>query len=438
MNLRRWLAGSFVLIAVAGGGVAVGLLGHGSRPRVPAAPPATRPVGPAPVPRTTVPPERPHRSRVPRAPWPTYGANARRTGTAPRSRVRPPFRRRWAVDAGSLIEFPPVIADGRLFLGTNGGRFLAVEAATGRIAWERRFGRCIAASPAVSHGVVYVSLMDPSPCAPHNHRAPGYAVALREADGSTLWRFTAGPIESSPLVAGGRVYVGSWDNRVYALDARTGRVVWRFRTGGAVKGGAALDRGTLFIGSYDGHLYALDARSGRVRWSATVGASMYATPVVTDGEVVIGALNGALHAFALDNGRPRWTVQTGSYIYSSAAAFDGIVFVGSYDRRLYALDAETGRIRWTFAAAGPVSGTPTVIAGIVYFATCPICIAGVARAGVARTYGVDARTGRLLWWQRGGQYTPVVADEQRAYVIGYRHLFGMGPAVARSGRSRRP
>jgi outer membrane protein assembly factor BamB len=112
-------------------------------------------------------------------------------------------------------------------------------------------------------------------------------------------------------------------------------------------------------------------------------------------------------------------------VYSSAAVSGGTVYVGSYDRHLYALDSSTGRLSWKFEAEGPISGTPTVISGIVYFASCAVCVAGVVRAGPERTYGVHARTGRLIWNSPHGDYTPVVADQHRAYLVGYNRLFGL-------------
>jgi outer membrane protein assembly factor BamB len=355
-----------------------------------------------------------------------YGVNPQHTGVA-RSNVRPPFRTAWSFQAGSLIEFPPVIAYGRLYFGTNGGRFLALDALNGRVVWERDFGRCIAASAAVAGGVVFVPLMDPSPCARHDERAAGFLLALDAMSGHLLWRFRAGPVESSPLVAGGSVYFGSWDRHVYSLAARTGRLLWSFETGEKVKGGPALAGRTIFIGSYDGGLYALDVRNGRLRWRADVGSSVYATPVVAGGLVLVSGLDGTIEAFRTADGRRVWSRETGSFVYSSAAVRKDTVYVGSYDHRLFALDLSTGRTRWAFTAAGPISGTPTIVGGIVYVASCAICIAGVTRAGPQRTYGVAAQSGKLVWSAERGDYTPVVADADRAYLIGYSRLLALVP-----------
>ncbi len=137
-------------------------------------------------------------------PWPTYGVDRERTHFGAGLRLRPPFQRLWKVFADwSFIEFPPVIGYGRLYLGTNHGRVLALDARTGHVAWRHEFGRCIAASPALGSGVVYVALMGPAPCEHLGRGATGMLVALNARTGAVLWRFRAGVIESSPLLVRG-------------------------------------------------------------------------------------------------------------------------------------------------------------------------------------------------------------------------------------------
>ena len=72
----------------------------------------------------------------------------------------------------------------------------------------------------------------------------------------------------------------------------------------------------------------------------------------------------------------------------------------------------------TFKANGPISGSATVIDGVVYFAT-------LTKNG--HTYALDARTGRLLWSFPDGRYTPVVADKDHLYLVGYATLYAFAP-----------
>jgi outer membrane protein assembly factor BamB len=374
---------------------------------------------------TTIAQQRTVARQQPTFSWPVYGFDLGRTHAAPPLGLRPPFRKIWtAIGDWSLMEFPPVLERGRLFLGTNHGLVLAIQARTGRVLWERRFAGCVAASPAVGKGIVYLGFMDPPPC---RGSAPSFLAALDARTGKTLWRFRCGVVETPPLLAGGRVYFGSWDHRVYAVDARTGRLDWSFATGDRVKGGVAFAAGTIFAGSYDGRLYALDAETGKLRWSAGGLGAIYATPSVAHRRVFVASTNGSVYALATSSGRLRWSTRTRSFVYSPVALSGASAFFGSYDHRLYAVSQVTGRIRWTFDGGAPISGAPTVLDGLVYFSTCGSCSTYEQNPRARRTFAVDARTGRLVWRFPDGEYSPVIADRRRLYLTGFTHLYGLAP-----------
>jgi outer membrane protein assembly factor BamB len=62
-------------------------------------------------------------------------------------------------------------------------------------------------------------------------------------------------------VAGGTVYIGSYDHKVYALDAATGHLRWAYTTGGSVLSSPAVAGGMIYIGSADRKVYALSVGS---------------------------------------------------------------------------------------------------------------------------------------------------------------------------------
>ena len=363
-------------------------------------------------------------AEVQEEPWPTYGFDVARTRFAEPFGHRPPYRRLWTMRAGSLLEFPPVVAYGRLYVSTIKGELFAVSTQNGKIVWRKDLGRISAASPTVADGIVYHPLMN----APDEERAtaPGFLVAFDARTGRQRWRFRAGVIESSPLLVNGVLYVGTFDDKLYALDARTGRVRWTYQTGDDVKGGPVFHAGTVYFGSYDGKVYAVDARTGELRWESEAqgglrgAGNFYATPALAYGRVFIGNTDGKVYAFGAKSGRLLWSRTTGGYVYSSAAVWNRTVYVGSYDHRLYALDAATGDVKWSFKANDRISGAPTVMAGIVYFATLG-----------GRTYGLDARTGKQVWTFPDGRYTPVVADDDRVYLTGHKRIYGLEPRGAR-------
>src|SRR5207244_1892008 len=196
-----------------------------------------------------------------------------------------------------------------------------LDARTGRTLWRRSFPGCVASSPAVARGVVYLGFMDPPPC---TGTSPSFLVALDARRGQTLWRFRAGPIESSPLVAAGLVYFGSTNGPGYAFATRDGRPLWSRRTGSFVYAAAAIAGGTAFVGSYDHRLYALAATTGAVRWTYDAGAPISGAPTVLDGLVYFSTCGScskyesnprARRTFALDTrtGRLVWRFPDGEY-----------------------------------------------------------------------------------------------------------------------------
>jgi outer membrane protein assembly factor BamB len=353
-------------------------------------------------------------------PWPTYGFDTARTRFAPDFQHRPPYRKLWTVTAGQLVEFPPVIAYGRLYFADTRGRFYAVEAETGEIAWRKNFNRFTAASPTVGDGVVYQPLMNRR--GQDRKSAAGYMVALDAESGEEKWRFKAGVVESSPLLVNGVLYFGTFDDRLYALNAETGRARWSFRAGDDVKGGPVIYGGTIYFGAYDGKVYGVDARNGKRRWASSAqggfrgAGNFYATPAAAYGRIFIGNTDGKVYAFGARTGHLLWSKGTGGFVYSSAALWNKTVYVGSYDRHLYALDAATGDVRWRFDAKGQVSGPATVFSGVVYFSTLR-----------GRTYGLNARSGRQIWTFPAGRYGSLVADVERVYLTGAAKIYALEP-----------
>jgi outer membrane protein assembly factor BamB len=374
-------------------------------------------------------------------PWPTYGYDATRTRVAQQFEgVRPPFRRLWLVRSGNLLEFPPVVAGGRVFASHQWGRVFAINATTGRVIWSHTFRHCAASSPTVdeTNRTVYVTLMQRWPCGKESRETQrGGVVALRARDGKILWQVTTGVVESSPLLVGNLLYFGSWDHRLYALDVRTHKVRWTFEADDELNSSAAYAGGNVYIGSDGGSVYAVDARTGKLRWRAQSYSHFpggreyfYATPAVAYGRVYIGNTDGTVYAFGASSGRLLWAKHAGTYVYTGAAVWRKTVYVGSYDGHVYAFDAATGDLRWKHEAASSIHGAPSIVDGLIYFATCGTCGhrgSRYAKQGPRGTFALDARTGKRVWSFPDGQYSPVVADSKRLYVTGKAWIYGLAP-----------
>ncbi len=383
---------------------------------------------PTQAPAPIVPPE-------PGIAWPTYGYDNERIRVGPDTAVKPPFRGTWMFRARALVEFPPAIAYGRLYFANGVGRVFAVDDVTGKQVWSRDTGRCQASSPAVDRHLVYVTFL--RGCAKGRRGlTDGLLVAYDSRRGGVRWQRRIGQSESSPLVHKGYVYVGDWTGRISAFAAQTGKLAWSYQTGGKIKSAVAISGDRLFVGSYDSHVYAIDLGTKKLVWKAGAQqrlghrGTFYSGPAVAYGRVYIGSTDGKVYSFGATSGKTRWARGTGGWVYSSPAVWRNRVYAGSYSGRFFCLDAATGDVKWQFDARGKISGSPTIVNRVVYFATLR-----------KRTFGLDALTGRPVFTFPDGAYTPVVADDERLYLVGEGRLYGLVPKVsgkrATPGRPRR-
>ena len=362
-------------------------------------------------------------------PWPTYGYDDARQHISPYNH-RPPYKRLWTIDAHDTLEFPPTLGYGKMFLAQQKGLFFALNAKTGLVSWRKSLGRCAASSPTVGRGVVYQSYMHRVVCSQDQPGADGFVVAWDAKTGRERWRYKTEPVESSPLLHGNRLFVGSWDNAVHAINAKTGKRIWRFQASNQVNTSAAWWKGRIFIADDSGTLYALSAKTGKLLWSSGAGTEFwYATPTVAYGRVYIGNTDGTMYVYGAKTGNLLWAKPLGTYIYGAAAVYKRKVFVGTYDGKFYALDAATGDTRWVRNANGAVHAAPTVMDGLVYYAVCSSCGEAASRSvarGPDATYALRARDGHRVWRFPAGKYAnPVIADDDRIYVTGRAHQFAL-------------
>jgi outer membrane protein assembly factor BamB len=423
---RRVLVAGGVLLLLAAGAVAFVLLhspGNVSNPNVEFTGPTTT-HAPAPPVATFA--------------WPRYGYDAARTRYfSSGTKLDPPLHVGWSFEDYALLEFPPVIYGHTLYLVDDDGSAKALDARTGHKLWETKVGTLAAASPAlgITQDLLFVPILSTNPNATRT-QVPGNGrlVALSMKTGKVVWSRKVPPgTESSPLGWGDAVYFGDQNGRVFSLRATDGHVNWTFHASGAVKGGPALVDGRLYFGDYSGRAYALNPQTGHKIWAVnTTGAdfgfgsgNFYSTPAVAFGRVYLGNTDGRVYSFAARNGALAWATSTGAYVYASPAVADvpGVgptVYEGSYDGYFYAFNARTGAVRWKHRAGGKISGSATILGSIVYFS--------VLRSKT--TVGLDARSGKRVFFFPDGAFNPIVADDSTVYLAGYTKLYEMLPRAA--------
>jgi alcohol dehydrogenase (cytochrome c) len=224
-----------------------------------------------------------------------------------------------------------------------------------------------------------------------------------------VWVFQTGDyadgLEATPIVIDGVMYVSTASSWVVALDAASGKLIWEYRypgtnaqaSNGRQSRGVAVGQGRVFVGTYDNHLVAIDQKTGKEAWNVNVepikycGCSITGAPLVVKDKVIAGvtggdaAHRGYLSAFDTKTGRLQWrfytipgpgkpghdtwpgdswkfgggsTWMTGSYdsdldllywgVGNAAADFDSSRRQGAnlYTDSIIALNPDTGKLVW--------------------------------------------------------------------------------------------
>jgi outer membrane protein assembly factor BamB len=210
----------------------------------------------------------------------------------------------WSYETDGEVNSSPAYSDGTIYVGTSAGSLYALDSKTGRLRWRARsFSRFahgreyFYATPTVAYGRVYASNTD------------GTVYAFGAATGHLLWAKHAGTyVYTAPAVWRKRVYVGTYDGRFYALDAATGDVRWVWTAPGSIHGAPTVMDGLVYFatcGTCGRHgsryaklgprgTFALDALTGKLVWRFPDG---HYSPVVADRTRVYVA--GSTRVYAL-------------------------------------------------------------------------------------------------------------------------------------------
>ena len=188
---------------------------------------------------------------------------------------------------------------------------------------------------------------------------------LNATTGALIWSYTTGgDIVSCPAIAGGRVYVGSYDRNVYCIDCATGIRDWNVTTGGWVVALPAVVGGYVYVGS--DQMYCLGASTGSPYWKYTTNNAILASPAVSAGRVYQGDIYGTFYCWNATTGTIIWVNDYHHPGPSSVVLANGLLYVGCSDSRVCGIDAISGTFLWDYATNGFIANSLAVANGCVY------------------------------------------------------------------------
>jgi eukaryotic-like serine/threonine-protein kinase len=326
----------------------------------------------------------------------------------------------WKFKIGSQFWGPLKYDQGILYFGCDDMNFYAFNPAIQQIKWKFKTGGIIRSAPDISGGLAVFASDD------------GFLYALDVNSGNELWRFSLQSsaiarrlpapdppyeydyLQSSPVYHNGVIYIGSANGMLYAIDHKSGKELWHFKTNQRIRSTPAVYKNNIYFGSWDGNVYAVSIKSGREIWQFDCGGIIQSSPAVGAGNIFIGSRSAKIFALNAETGEQKWVFnhKDGSWVESSPVFDKGIVYIGSSDAlKLWAFDATTGEIIWVFKTGGWSWGKPAIANGVVYIGSIsayPYYFEGVdLKAGF---YAVDEVTGKKLW-----NITP---DTVKGYITG--------------------
>ena len=334
--------------------------------------------------------------------WPTDAGGPSRDGVAQASG---PIRGElsWDADLGAPPSGGPVIADGKVFIGTTDGRMHARFLSDSTKVWTRDLRAPLSSTPTLAGEFVFVGLLD------------GRVVGMAAETGSVVWEFQTGQaVRSSPAVVNGVLYVGSSDRRLYALDALTGKERWSFATGGRITSAPSVNERQVVVTSQDNHVHFIDLRTAKRRFDYEISLTNGSAAIAGD-SVFVTDLGGRIRRIrwderelpfekAIRNVRRwmfRWgmadelppqkgvvwvTQQPRTSFVGTPAVNASAVYASTASGALLAYDRATGVEMWRVPVASPALAPPVVISGQV--------LVGDASGALS---AVDGSTGEVVW-----------------------------------------
>jgi len=331
--------------------------------------------------------------------------------------LKSPDKPKWVFDTGGPVKSSPVVVNGILYVGSDKGKFYALNPATGKELWNIPVEGGVRSSACVKDGVVYFGGMD------------GYLYAADAKSGEVKWKVNAskrGPIEGGVGVLYNTVFVNIWTPTGFRVS--DGKKVWEGRQGGMYKTQSITltDKYLLFNKASSYRVYSLKLADEKLQFNpgsngmysrstAAVRDNMVcftnaggigagpgysglnllvvetfksifkghpieehieakdrkyclSSPAMDENNIYIGMDSGFFYAFDRKTGKKLWEFKASNMIRVPVnfTSEDSTVYFGDNNGFVYALNTEDGSLRWKFKTGGEVHSAVWPTSGVVY------------------------------------------------------------------------
>ena len=330
--------------------------------------------------------------------WPMFKHDSQRQGYT-QSLTPSTNNLLWSFLSDDEIYSSPSIVGDKVYFTTDDGVVYCLNVESGEEIWSTDVGHTLwTSSPTIYMDKLYIG--------------GDNLVCLDASNGELIWEF--GPssrMSGSPLVYEDRVFIGSWDNKMYCFDATPDDngdgvidssdsdegiidyylqydLIWTYQTGNIILSSPSIYENLLYFGSYDKNLYCLYSNNGTKLWNYQIIGLIQSTPVIYENKIFFGSDNYNFYCLYSNNGTKLWKYKTYGSIVDSPAVYENKVVFGTgfTYKHLICLDSINGNLLWSFSTGHGITSSPSIAENKVYFGSMD-----------GKIYCVDLTDGSEIW-----------------------------------------
>jgi eukaryotic-like serine/threonine-protein kinase len=198
----------------------------------------------------------------------------------------------WKIETEGYIHGTPATWNGNAMVAGCDGYLRVIQIADGSEKQKLKLGAYVGGSPAIEKDRLYVGTFG------------NQFLAVDLSQSQVLWRYenpeAKFPFYSSPAVYSQKVFVGGRDKYLHALDTKTGKALWKFPAKSRVDSSPVISGNVVYFGTVGGQLYGLAADSGKIQWQYDAADAIISSPAVADGKMVIATKAGTVYCFGTE------------------------------------------------------------------------------------------------------------------------------------------
>jgi outer membrane protein assembly factor BamB/predicted phosphodiesterase len=269
----------------------------------------------------------------------------------------------WKFKTSGSIFSSPAVANNKVVFGSGDGHVYCLDTKKGKLIWKYKTEASVLGSPVINGDTVFIGGSDHS------------FLALNNKNGQLIWKFTglAGPVVSTPLLYNDKIVFGAWDRHLYAVNRTNGILLWKWNNGSSVRNFSpascipVVADGVIYIMAPDRVVSAIEASTGKTLWRSKDGGVRESIGISEDGKWIYGKSMQdtiVVYATSRDQQFAAWKLHAGfgyEHVPSMLIEKNGLVFFGTRNGVVYCIDPSEKKVVWAHKIDNSMVNTVRVI-----------------------------------------------------------------------------